>query len=258
MHRHRHNPGMSTRERPLQPHQVEQLLYGKPITELRKENQMPDIKTALSTALEEGKRKFLTATITDWDEHEKEIRTQQPTQPQQEKAMFTATGHLSKDTFDFIKMHGGKFTGTQVEKEMEKLGYKAPSVGALITQFKRANTIARNAEDGTLIAVAPEYTPISGKYRKQVKAERRAAITAKRLATLAKNKAKAAKTAPVEQKAPVMDTITVSATNGIAALQAAPTALPVLPNLPTAESVLNNMSIIEARKLYDELKKLFS
>lgn len=217
---------------------------------------MPDIKTALSTALEEGKRKFLTATITDWDEHEKEIRTQQPTQPQQEKAMFAATGHLSKDTFDFIKMHGGKFTGTQVEKEMEKLGYKAPSVGALITQFKRANTIARNAEDGTLIAVAPEYTPISGKYRKQVKAERRAAITAKRLATLAKNKAKAAKQQAQPQT--LSDTITVSATNGIAALQAAPTALPVLPTLPTAESVLNNMSIVEARKLYDELKKLFN
>lgn len=217
---------------------------------------MPDIKTALSTALEEGKRKFLTATITDWDEHEKEIRTQQPTQPQQEKAMFTATGHLSKDTFDFIKMHGGKFTGTQVEKEMEKLGYKAPSVGALITQFKRANTIARNAEDGTLIAVAPEYTPISGKYRKQVKADRKAAITAKRLATLAKNKAKAAKQQAQPQT--LSDTITVSATNGIAALQAAPTALPVLPTLPTAESVLNNMSIIEARKLYDELKKLFN
>jgi len=27
--------------------------------------------------------------------------------------------------------------------------------------------------------------------------------------------------------------------------------------LPTAESVLNNMSIVEARKLYDELKKIF-
>ena len=42
---------------------------------------------------------------------------------------------------------------------------------------------------------------------------------------------------------------------GIAALTPAPT--PVLPNLPTAESILNNMSIIEARKLYDELKKYF-
>ena len=172
--------------------------------------------------------------------------------------MFESTGHLSRDTFNFIKMHGGKFTGTQVEKELEKYGYKAPSVGALLTQFKRANTIARNVEDGTLIAVAAEYTPISSKYKKQIKADRRAAITAKRLATLAKNRAKAAKTAPVEQKAPVMDTITVSATNGIAALQPAPTALPVLPTLPTAESVLNNMSIIEARKLYDELKKLFN
>lgn len=217
---------------------------------------MPDLKTALSTALEEGKRKFLTATITDWDEHEKEIRTQQPTQPQQEKAMFAATGHLSKDTFNFIKMHGGKFTGTQVEKEMEKLGYKAPSVGALITQFKRARIITRNEADGTLIAVAPEYTPISGKYRKQVKADRKAAITAKRLATLAKNKAKAAKQQAQPQT--LSDTITVSATNGIAALQPAPTPLPVLPTPPTAESVLNNMSIVEARKLYDELKKLFS
>ena len=176
--------------------------------------------------------------------------------------MFESTGHLSRDTFNFIKMHGGKFTGTQVEKEMEKYGYKAPSVGALITQYKRANTIARNAEDGTLIAVASEYTPVSSKYKKQIKADRKAAITAKRLATLAKNRAAkrkaSVKAAPVEPKAPVVDTITVSATNGIAALQPAPTALPVLPTLPTAESVLNNMSIVEARKLYDELKKLFS
>ena len=164
--------------------------------------------------------------------------------------MFESTGHLSRDTFNFIKMHGGKFTGTQVEKEMEKYGYKAPSVGALITQYKRANTIARNAEDGTLIAVASEYTPVSSKYKKQIKADRRAAITAKRLATLAKNKAKAAKQQAQPQT--LSDTITVSATNGIAALQPAPV------QKIDVEAVLNNMSVAEARKLYDELKKLFS
>ena len=75
--------------------------------------------------------------------------------------------------------------------------------------------------------------------------EVRAANTVKRRAEAAKKAAK-----PTPQKTPPKPV-----TQGIAALQPAPT--PMLPNLPTAESVLNNMSIVEARKLYDELKKIF-
>ena len=228
---------------------------------------MPDIKTALTAALEQGKRQYLQATISDWEHHEQEIRTQP--QPQQEKAMqtvqttttptFQTTGVISKDTFEYIKQNSGKFKGADIAKNLaEKHNFNPGSVLALITQLKGIGMIERK-DDGTLVSTGADYQPVTSAYKNKIKTEKRAKrlehlakAREVRAANAAKRKADAAKKAakPAPQK-----TLPKPATQGIAALQPAPT--PMLPNLPTAESVLNNMSIVEARKLYDELKKIF-
>lgn len=205
---------------------------------------MPDIKTALTTALEEGKRKFLQSTITDWDEHEKEIRTQPQTNQEKtvQQPAFQFTGNISRDAFNYIKANAGSVTGGDVHRAfMKDTDVKVNSITSITSQLVR-NGLVKRHEDGTLSPLIPEYTSIAG---------------AKKVNLKTRGKAKAK---PVK-KPEKANTIIVSAGNGIAALNAkAPaSALPVsIPSLPTAESVLNNISIMEARKLYDELKKLFS
>lgn len=233
---------------------------------------MPDLKTALLNAIENN-RPQLNAIVNDWDKQEQEIR-----QPQQEKAMqatqttttptFQATGTLSRDTFAYIKQHSGKLTPMQVARDLQdNYDFNPGSVQALITQLRGLGMVERQ-DDGTLVCCVDEYRPVSDEYKKLIKARQKLEKKEQRARKVellvkaremkaqyaAKRKAEGEKkaTAPKAQQKPQTKPPT---TQGIAALQPAPT--PALPNLPTAESVLNNMSVMEARKLYDELRKIF-
>lgn len=223
---------------------------------------MPDLQTALINAIH-NKPAQLHAIVSDWDKQEQEIR-----QPQQEKAVEATTakrehGALVKTVFTFIKDNPGKYTGQETGHTLNKeQGFNIGSTMGAISQFIRAGMVMRD-DEGKLAATVDEYTALNAAYAKAIKNspkhKRARALAAlekareARAANIAKRKKaaerKAAKLA--EREAQV-----VAPAHGIAALQPAPT--PMLPNLPTAESVLNNMSIVEARKLYDELKKLFS
>jgi len=227
---------------------------------------MPDLKTALLNAIENN-RPQIHSIVSDWDKQEQEIR-----QPQQEKAMqatqtitkpaFQTTGVISKDTFEYIKQHSGQFKGPQIAKNLaEQHNFNPGSVLALITQLKGIGMVARR-DDGVLVSTGADYQPVTSAYKSKLKDEKRAkkleslararatkaANVAKRRADEAKKAAKVVQPKPAQPKPPT--------TQGIAALQPAPT--PVLEtNKWSAENVLNNMSIVEARKLYDELKKIF-
>lgn len=222
---------------------------------------MPDLQTALINAIH-NKPAQLHAIVSDWDKQEQEIR-----QPQQEKAVEATTakrehGALVKTVFTFIKDNPGKYTGQETGHTLNKeQGFNIGSTMGAISQFIRAGMVMRD-DEGKLAATVDEYTALNAAYAKAIKNspkhKRARALAAlekareARAANIAKRKKaaerKAAKLA--EREAQV-----VAPAHGIAALQPAPT--PMLPNLPTAESVLNNMSIVEARKLYDELKKIF-
>jgi len=223
---------------------------------------MPDLKTALLNAIENN-RPQIQAIVNDWDKQEQEIRQ---SQPQQEKAMqatqttFQTTGVISKDTFEYIKQHSGRFKGSEIAKNLaEQYQFNPGSVLALITQLKGIGMIERR-DDGMLVSKQDEYKPITPAYKNKIKDEKRA----KRLENLAKarevraantvkRRAEAAKKAakPTPQK-----TLPKPVTQGIAALKVDTT--PVIEtNKWSADTVLNNMSIVEARKLYDELKKIF-
>ena len=205
---------------------------------------MSDMQTALTKALEEGKRRFMTATLNDWDKHEQQIRQQPQFQPQPqpetptENVMLMAyqNRNLTRDLFDFIKQ--SDCTPMEAVKEMERQGYNPRSASSLITQMKRAGMI--RLQGNHLRTCIDEYKALGSVYRR-LKVQREVA-KAKREAA----KAKAKPTKPT--------------THGIAALTAATT--PIVHAAPVAaqwdaETVIANIGIKEAYKLYEELSKYF-
>jgi tetratricopeptide (TPR) repeat protein len=240
---------------------------------------MSDLKTALLNAINNNQPQ-LQAILRNWDEQEQKIR-----QPQQEKAVQATTttteevkqekGVVVKGVFAFIKANPGVYTGQEAAQALEmSYGYNPGSVLACISQYVTAGHMDR-AADGKLTLTVDEYTPLNAAYFKALKnspkhkraralaalekaREVRAANTLKRKKAAERAERKAAKIAEAAANRGDYEAERAAAekVQGIAALQPAPT--PVLEaNKWSAESVLNNMSIVEVRKLYDELKKIF-
>ena len=145
---------------------------------------------------------------------------------QQEKKMkhiphFKVTNNVTRATFDYVKNNPRQSCKT-ISKALEKAGYKPASVGSLLTQFVKNGLCVRDANNN-YTTIVNEYSPI--KAHKQLKAKQ------------------------VIQKAKA------TRGQGIAALSAQPTYVNV--SEWNVQAVLDNMSITQARALYDELKKLF-
>jgi len=157
-----------------------------------------------------------------WDNHENAIR-----KPQEKTMAFSKTGNLTHDVFKFIQ--SGAWTSPEVVHILAKHGYNKTSVHSIITQMRKAGMVVVN--DGYLATTQAEYTPLKNPYHKRKK-----------------------KDAPVKLKKATRETIkdTIPATTGIAALKVATTQTKW-----DAETVIANMGIKEAFKLYEELKKYF-
>ena len=161
---------------------------------------MPDIKTALSTALSE------------WEQDDKQQENQMKQQP-----FFSVTNNVTRATFDYVKNNPASASG-EVSRALAQRGYKPSSIGSLLTQFIKKGLCTRDAQNRYSVAV-PEYVPMkASKHVKQVI-----------------QKAKATRG------------------EGIAALSAQPTRVPAW----DVDAVLNSMSIVQARAMYDALKKIF-
>jgi predicted transcriptional regulator len=161
---------------------------------------MPDIKTALSTALSE------------WEQDDKQQEKQMQQQP-----YFSVTNNVTRATFDYVKNNPASASG-EVSRALAQRGYKPSSIGSLLTQFVKKGLCTRDEQNRYSVAV-PEYVPMkASKHVKQVI-----------------QKAKATRG------------------EGIAALSAQPTQRLVW----DVETVLNSMSIVQARAMYDALKKIF-
>ena len=161
---------------------------------------MPDIKTALSTALSE------------WEQDDKQQENQMKQQP-----FFSVTNNVTRATFDYVKNNPASASG-EVSRALALRGYKPSSIGSLLTQFVKKGLCTRDAQNRYSVAV-PEYVPMkASKHVKQVI-----------------QKAKATRG------------------EGIAALSAQPTRVPAW----DVDAVLNSMSIVQARAMYDALKKIF-
>ena len=145
---------------------------------------------------------------------------------QQEKQVkhiphFKVTNNVTRATFDYVKNNPRQSCKT-ICKALEKQGYKPTSVGSLLTQFIKNGLCVRDA-NGNYTAKANEYTPIKA--------------------------SKKLKTEQVIQKAKT------TRGEGIAALSPQPKYIPVTEW--NVQAVLNDMSIVQARAMYDALKKIF-
>jgi len=220
--------------------EVESRLYGAPLPDLhkstrplsggaleareiinnlshRKETVMPDIQTALKSAIDAWE-----PTPTGQQLKEKLMSN---------KPVFEVQNNVTRVTFDYIKLHPGT-TSTAASRDLAKHGFKESSVTALMAQFVRAGLATRDNNHGYRVTV-DEYTPMkaSAKYAKK---------------TVVK-----AKPAP-KAREPQND--------GIAALQPEATSKRVVNTIvfgKPPEEVVKHMNVIQARELYDYLKKMF-
>jgi hypothetical protein len=145
---------------------------------------------------------------------------------QQEKQVkhiphFKITNNVTRATFDYVKNNPRQSCKT-ICKALEKQGYKPSSIGSLLTQFVKNGLCVKDA-NGNYTTIANEYSPVKA---------------SKRL-----------KTNQVIQKAKT------TRGQGIAALSPQPKYVPVTEW--NVQAVLNDMSIVQARAMYDALKKIF-
>ena len=168
---------------------------------------MADMKTALSGILSEWEL--------DNQQQEKQVQ-KAPYVPH-----FKVTNNVTRATFDYVKNNPHQSCKT-ICVALEKDGYKASSIGSLLTQFVKNGLCARDA-NGNYTTIANEYTPI--KLRKQVKAKQ------------------------------VIEKAKTTRGEGIAALGAQPMVKPLLPW--DTDTLINGMTVMQARAMYDALKKIF-
>ena len=161
----------------------------------------------------------LSGILSEW-----ELDTKQQEKQVKHIPHFKVTNNVTRATFDFVKNNPHQSCKT-ICAALEKDGYKPSSIGSLLTQFVKNGLCVRDA-NSNYIAIAHEYTPI--KVRKQLKAKQAKQVIEKAKATRGE---------------------------GIAALSPQPKYVPVTEW--NVQAVLNDMSIVQARAMYDALKKIF-
>jgi len=131
---------------------------------------------------------------------------------------FKTSNNVSRETFNYIKDNPG-LRRVQIAHAMEDRGFKKSSAMALSSQFVRAG-MARVVDGGVFVAQS-EYTPIKSLPKK---AKGVSKVTAKKIQ-------EAIMEAPVQ---------------------------PIVSHDTLVKAMLSRMSIIQAREMYDELKKIFA
>lgn len=216
---------------------------------------MPDMKTALSTALENGKRQALNATLDAWEKDEKETQLEKPVTIGK-TSLFEVTNNVTRETFNFVR-DNPRCTMADIKRELGRKGFNTASVGSLLTQFVLQKHIERT-EFGQYFTSKAEYSPLMSR----AKWERLNGIsvtTARRQRR--KDKLKEAmvqvKQNLVEKGLPVE----LAKGSGIGALPVKHkkqeiTSILVSRNW-TAQGVVDKLTVMQARQLYDLLKTIF-
>lgn len=213
--------------------------------------------TTLGEKLREAieKQSVIKTTLNAWDAHEDQIR-----KPQQEKQManpnpvvsidgrkgFGPTNNVMRATFDAVK-NAPKMTHAEYVEMLQCSGYKPSSTGAVLYQLIRAGQVARD-ENGGLSVTQDEYTPIKQVKKKQprVLVVDKAPEPKPRQIVIVKRR----KDDPSQGIAALTPDTVVKA-DGEYKLHA-PAFKAFHPS-----SIVDNLSVLHARELYDYLKKIF-
>jgi len=213
---------------------------------------MPDIQTAFKTALSK--------TLQQWDDDGETFSppftinttinnsVTKPTQVIPMRKTFNITNNISRVTFDYIKNNPGS-TRKEIIQALEHQGFACDSTSSLIAQMRRNQMI--HETNSAYYADIAEYRPI-----KSLKALRKM-------------------DAPIAPVAPPKRKYEKKAVTGIGALlkeRLDSTPMPIvsehtapkqrgfmttLVRTRSPEDILKDMTVYQARELYDHLKQMF-
>lgn len=212
--------------------------------------------TTLGEKLREAldKRSVITTTLNAWDAHEDQIR-----KPQQEKQManpnpvvhtdgrkgFSPSNNVMRATFDAVK-NAPKMTHQEYVEMLQCSGYKQSSTSAVLYQLLRAGQIAKDANGG-LSVTQDAYTPI----KQPKKKESRVIVVDKAPEPKPRQIVIVKKPREKSEGIAALTPDTVVKADGEYKLHA-----PALKAFhPSA--IVDNLSVLHARELYDYLKKIF-
>lgn len=169
-----------------------------------------------------------TALLNAWAQDEEQtIKEKTMAQPHR----FKPTNNASRETFAFIK-NNPNLTAKEIVVHMTKRGFKENSTTSLCTQMLRQGMVSRDTRGG-LRVMQEEYAPLKS-YKKREK-ER---IEKVKFGKPEEKSAGLAALAPQDKVDTSRSTI-------------------VLTRNWTAQGVVDKLSVMQARELYDLLKKIF-
>jgi hypothetical protein len=209
---------------------------------------MPDMQTALSNALK--------TTINNWEKDDMQTtQTNIQTRPKG-KRFFDVTNNVTRATFDYVK-NNPNLTSAEICADMEKLGYKPSSVSSLVAQFA-VQKLAERDDRGRYIIIVPEYRPLKAKKKTLTLVAKPEEIKPKR---------KYEKRAVTGIGALLREKLENTPMPSQEALDAAAYAmggsvnkreyLTKLVRTKSPEDILKDLTVFQARELYDYLKKMF-
>ena len=216
---------------------------------------MPDMQTALKTALR--------TTLQEWDDdgesfpHSPSVQpvsvppAPQPTQGIPVKKTFNVTNNISRVTFDYIKNNPGS-TRKEIIEALEHQGFAGGSTSSLVAQMRRNNMI--HETNNLYYADIPEYRPI--KSLKAMKKMEQVPAPPKRKY---EKKAVTGIGALLREKLDSMPTPSQDALDSAAYAMGGhtPKRMISLVRVKSPEDILKDMTVFQARELYDYLKKMF-
>lgn len=219
---------------------------------------MPDIQTAMKQAL--------TKTLVEWDD-DGEVSPQAspqttinnslsaPSQNIQGIPMtqaFSITNNVSRETFNYVRDNPGS-TRKEIITALEHKNFRPDSVSSLIAQMRRNKLI--HEKDNLYYADADEYRPLKSlKAIKKMEAKaapvevrqkRKYTKRSEGIGALLQAKIEAASDQPPQNIPVIIDPV-------------ARKAFVSLVRTKTPDDILKDMTVYQARELYDHLKRIFN
>lgn len=187
---------------------------------------MPDIKTALTNVLNQ------------WEQDEKKQITQQQEKPMGTQ-LFRTTNNVTRETFNYIKNNPNKTT-PEVCEALEKRGFKESSVNSICAQLSKQGQVVKDGHTKRMVVVGNEYQPLKSASKFKALNEPKPAPKVLKVV----KRREAPQDAGIASIAPKEE-------------QATRKAALIFLNDFDPNDVVNKLSVVQARELYDLLKKIF-
>jgi hypothetical protein len=197
------------------------------------ETTMPDLKTALQSALNEWNQPETTTVQTTTPSHHALAAVEQ--RPEGTR-YFSRTTDVSRSTFEYVRDNPHRVT-REVVAALSAHGHNPSSVSSILSQMARTGLITRES-DGTYWTHAREYTPV-----------KLSALRRDRKAT----KPKAAKPKAVQPKVEAPKAEAPKPTVVLTRKEAAPA-----PAAYDVDALIATLTIAQARDLFAALKRMFA